>query len=300
MSLRRCKNCTDLQKVIQRPAILFCGALYAETRYICHCISDIRHLPGASVSCYNKRRKDIRESPHFDAERRCAAMKKGLLLCILTFLAASLLSVWAYYGDRLIEEFRYTERVETLPVDEISSYNPNDTDGIYLYFRYHDPETGKEYSSTGIYTQNKSYQVGDPVEVVTRDRDPRFLLCQTKRARQRTAAERAFDVGTDCGMVVPILVLTAVLLLLGIPNRKMIAEECRKRKAFVVPITVIYGLIITFASFSWILAVHNDNNWDGLVYAFMSVHLFLGGNLVLLISWIVHSVRFKKRAARQA
>lgn len=284
----------------QRPAVLFCGALYAGNRYICHCINDIRHLPGAPVSCYNERRKDISERRHSDAERRCAAMKKGLLLCILTFLAASLLSAWAYYGDRLIEEFRYTERVETLSVAEISNYDPNDTDGIFLYFRYHDPETGKEYSSTGIYTENKSYQVGDPVEVVTRDRVPRFLLCQTKRARQRTAAERAFDVGTDCGTTVPTLILTAVLLLLGIPNRNMIAEECRKRKAFVVPMTVIYGLITAFACICWILAVHNNNNWDGLGYAFMSMLLFLGGNLVLLISWIVHSVRFKKRAARQA
>lgn len=222
-------------------------------------------------------------------------MKKGLLLCILTFLAASLLSTWAYYADRLVEEFRYTEQVETLPIAEISSYDPNDTGGIYLYFRYHDPETGKEYSSTGIYTQNKSYQIGEQVEVVTRNRNPKFLLCQTERKRQRTAAERAFDVGTDCDTTAPILILTAVLLLLGIPFRKMIAEECRKRKAFVVPITLIYGLLTAFASINWILAVHNSNSWDGLGYAFMSMLLFLGGSLVLLIAWIIHSVVYKKR-----
>ncbi len=227
-------------------------------------------------------------------------MKKGLLLCILTFLAASLLSAWVYYADRLIEEFRYTEQVETLPIDRISTYNPNDTGGIFLYFRYHDPETGKEYSNSGIYTNDTSYQAGDPVEVVTRNRNPRFLLCQTKRQRQRTAAERAFDVGTDCGTNKPILILTVLLLLLGIPSRKMIAAECRKRKSFVVPMTVIYGLIAAAACIFWLLAVHHNNSWDGLGYAFMSVLLFLGGNLVLLIAWIVNSVMLRKREARQA
>ena len=72
-------------------------------------------------------------------------MRKGFVLCILTFLFFTLLLECAFYGERLIAEFRYTEKVETLAISEISTYDPNDREGIFLTFRYRDTESGNEY-----------------------------------------------------------------------------------------------------------------------------------------------------------
>ena len=221
-------------------------------------------------------------------------IKRGLILCILTVLISSLFIECVYYGDRLLSEFRFTEKAETMAISEISTFDPNDTGGIYLFFRYRDPETEKEYSNPGIFTQDTSYQVGDPVEVITRNGCPKELVCTTKRGRQRTALERAADVGIDCGMIVHILITGVLLLLLGIPNRRMIPEECRSRKKFFLVSTTIYGLISAAACVLWIMAVH-DNTWDGLGYAFLSLLLFFGGSAALLIAWLTDSVIRKKR-----
>lgn len=103
-------------------------------------------------------------------------MKKSFVLCILTFLTFTLLIACVYYGDRLIAEFRYTEKVETLTISEISTYDADRIGGIFLKFRYRDPQTGKAYSSPPLFSSEQSYQVGDPVTVVTRNGCPQSLL----------------------------------------------------------------------------------------------------------------------------
>lgn len=199
-----------------------------------------------------------------------------------------------YYGDRLIDEFKYTERVETLPVSEIITFNPNSSYGIFLVFRYNDPETGIEYANSGILSYDESVQVGDMVDVVTRNGCPEYLLRNTKRKRQRTVMERAADVGHDCGMILHISITAVLLLMLWIPNRYMIPEECRKRKRFFLISTSIYALISTTGCFFWIMAIH-DRTWDALAYGFFSLILYTVGGLELLISWLVNSIKIKKR-----
>ncbi len=221
-------------------------------------------------------------------------MKKGLILCFLTFLVSTLLLECVYYGDRLIVEFQETEKVETLPISEISTYNPNPTDGIYLGFRYRETKSGREYACYPLFTTDKSYQVGDPVEVVTRNGCPRSLLCNTKRKRQRTIAERAADVGYDCGMILHICITVVLLLLCCIPNRRMIPEEYKKRKKFVVINTAVYAIVSAAACVCWLAAVHN-HTWDALAYGFFALLLYAGGAIGLLIAWIVNSVKLKKR-----
>lgn len=221
-------------------------------------------------------------------------MRKGFVLCILTFLFFTLLLECAFYGERLIAEFRYTEKVETLAISEISTYDPNDRDGIFLTFRYRDTESGNEYACSPLFTSDRSYQIGDPVTVVTRNGCPKSLLCDTKRKKQRTAAERAADVGYDTGMILHIIITVLLLLAFWLPNRKMIPAECRKRKRFVRINTTVYALIIAAAAAFWIAAEQNHNSWDGLGYACMSILLYIGGSLELLISWMISSVILKK------
>lgn len=222
-------------------------------------------------------------------------IKKGLIIAVVLFLISSFFIESVYYGDCLVQEFKFTESMETLPVAEINTFNPNDSDGIYLRFLYHDPESGKEYSSFWIYSSDDSYQVGDMVDVVTRNGCPSSLLCSTKRKRPRTVIERAADAGYDCGMILHMIITAVLLLILWIPNRKMIPAECRKRKRFFVISTSVYAVISAAACVLWIMAVH-DRTWDALAYGFFSLVLYAGGGLGLLISWLVNSVRLKKRA----
>ena len=220
-------------------------------------------------------------------------IKRGLVLSLITFLIASLFFEATYYGDRLIEEFQNTEDVETKTVYEIDTYNPNDTDGIYLTFRYTDSKTGKEYSSSPIFTRNKSYKVGDMVEVVTRNGRPDSLLSSTKRGRKRTALERATDTGYDCGMILHIIVTVTLLLIFTIPNRKMISEECRRRKKFIIRNSLIYAVFTLAATALWIIGVH-VNGWDGLGYAFFSLLLYAGSSFGQAIAWLVNSIKLRK------
>lgn len=224
-------------------------------------------------------------------------IRKGLFLCLLTFVISALLFGFVYYGDGLIMEFKVAERVETLTISEISTYNPNATDGIYISFRYKNPKTGKEYSSPGIFTLDKSYKVGDKVEVVTRDGCPSSLLCETIRGRRRTILDRAYDVGYQRGMIHHLIASLLLFSIMWLPYHKMILEELRKRKKFIVITTTIYAIITVAACAFWIIAVH-DNSWDALAYAGLSILIFAGGTISLLIAWLIYSVIMKKYEKR--
>lgn len=221
-------------------------------------------------------------------------IKKGLILCILTFLTASLLIFAALYTDELITEFSETEAVETLPVSEIGTYDPNGSDGVYLHFRYVSTADGQTYENAGIYTEDRSIQVGDPVEVVTRDGCPKWILSQTKRGRQRTAFERVIDVGTSEGLLPFILVTLALVLVFAIPNRRMIPAEIRNRKRFAVIITSVYAVSAVITGW-FLIAANHESGWGGLGDWVTGVLFGIGGALVLLIAWLTDSVVRKKR-----
>lgn len=220
-------------------------------------------------------------------------IKRGLILCFLSFLIASLVFETAYYGDRLIDEFRYTEDVEEKTICEIDTYNPNNTDGIFLRFKYTDPKTGEEYTSNSLFSRDKSYKVGDTVEVVTRNGRPDGLLSSTKRGRKRTALERAADTGYDCGMILHIIVTVILLLITVIPNKKMIPEECRRRKKFIIRNSLIYAAFTVAATALWIIGFH-VNGWDGLGYTAFSLLLYAGSSIGQAIAWIVNSIKLRK------
>lgn len=222
-------------------------------------------------------------------------VKRGLILSLLSFLIVSLLFEAVYYADRLIEEFKYTEDVEIKEIYEVNTFSPNNTDGIFLRFKYIDSETGKEYVSSSLFSRDKSCKVGDMVEVVTRNGRPESLLSSTKRGRERTVIERAADTGYDCGMILHIVVTVILFLIFAIPNCKMIPEECRRRKRFIMKNCLIYaGLTITAIIF-WIIALHNQHNWDSLGYAFISLLLYAGGSVGQAIAWLVNSIKLRRQ-----
>ena len=216
---------------------------------------------------------------------------------MLTFLLSALLFDIVYYADGIISEFKVTERVETLPIAEITTFNPNNTDGLYLTFRYTDPKTGEVYSNPHIFTSDKTYKGGDEVKVVTRNDRPSALLCQTKRGRQRTLIERAADVGYERGMVIHIIIISILIIIVWLPNHKKIPNEIRARKTFFTVVSEFYALITVAACTLWIIAVH-DKTWDSLAYGALSVLIYAGGSIVLLTAWIINSI-IRKKAAQQ-
>lgn len=224
-------------------------------------------------------------------------IKKGLILCFLTFLLSALIFGIVYYADGLITEFKETEKVETIPISNISTYNPNNTDGIYLSFIYKDKKTKKEYSSLGIFTKDKSYKVGDEVKVVTRNGKPQALLCQTKRGRQRTVLERAADIGYERGMIGHILIISVLITILWLPNHKTIPNEIKGRMHFFTVITTFYTITSVIAYVLWTIAIH-DTTWDNLFYGALSILVYASGSIVLLTAWIINSIIRKKSAQK--
>lgn len=219
-------------------------------------------------------------------------IRKGLVMCILTFLVSTLICECLYYGVLLIKEFSIAEKVETLTVYEVSENN-YDRDMTQLIFRYTDSETGIEYSSPIIYTWNKSIKEGDRVEVVTRNSCPEKLLSDTMRKRQRNTAERILDIGYDCGMIVHIIVTVILIIIFTLPNIRMIPGEIRRRKLFFTINTVIYTLIIISACVCFAISESMTNSWDGFGYAVLSIFLYAVGAAELLISWLINSIVLK-------
>lgn len=77
-------------------------------------------------------------------------IKKGLIIAVVLFLISSFFIESVYYGDCLVQEFKFTESMETLPVAEINTFNPNDSDGIYLVSCITIPNRGKSIQASGF------------------------------------------------------------------------------------------------------------------------------------------------------
>lgn len=226
-------------------------------------------------------------------------IRKGMILAVLTMLFSLLIFGCLYYGECLIKEFRFTERAETMQISDTDTYDPHDTGGIYLRFRYIAPDSGKEYTSPPIFTYDTSLRPGDSVEVITRNGCPKMLASSTKRGRARTVLERAADVGYESIMFEHIGIILGLLLLFGIPCRRWIPEEIQKRKRFFIIITSVFGIISAVSCLMWMTAMHVDT-WESLGLAFISILVYMAGAAVLLISWLVNSVILRRREKRQA
>lgn len=94
-------------------------------------------------------------------------------------------------------------------------------------------------------------------------------------------------------MTVFIFLTVLLLLVFGIPNRRMIPEEYRKR--FFRINTAIYALFAVPACIFWLTAIHHSNSWDELGYAFLSAVFYFGGALELVISWLISALIQKRR-----
>jgi len=221
-------------------------------------------------------------------------IKRGLILCILTFLCSSLMIECIFYGDLIIMEFRNTENIDKFVVHEYDrdTFNENDTDAEYVIYYYDDrPTLPVLFVRTFDHTDNDDEE---QVEVVTRNGIPYTLLSETKRKRQRTAVERAIDTGTEWRMIYAVVITLILLLLIGLPSIRMIPEEIRKRKKFFVINTVINALITVSVCICLIICFNVCNGLDGLNYLAAAVLLYLAGLLELLISWTVNSVVLRK------
>ena len=226
-------------------------------------------------------------------------IRRGLLLWLLTVLCGALAVSLVWLGDAIVTEFQEKEAVETMTVSDISTFDPNDAGGIYLQFRYRSTLDGKDYSSAWLYTADRSCQVGDTIETVTRDGRPVQILSRTPRGRQRTSLERALDASLGSGALpwlVTALLLTAGTWLLG---RRWIAAELKSRKAFACAASVLYAGVTVFAAFYMVMANH-ESGWEGLGDFFTAVLLAAGAALLLLIAWLADSIRRKRKEKQKA
>lgn len=220
-------------------------------------------------------------------------IRKGLILCILTFLMSALVVESVVFGMGLVSEFEHVEKVETLEISDIHIYDNGARDLVFK-----NSETGRDYYNT-IFTYSNSYEIGDKVEVVTRNDTPKELLSETKRNRPRNTVERLIDVGCESGMTMVIALTALLILLFGIPSCTMIPEEIERRKKFFIINTSVYAFIIVLGCIYMILS-ETSHSWDGLGYAIISLFLFFIGVLELLISWLVNSIVLKIKEKRKA
>ena len=107
--------------------------------------------------------------------------------------------------------------------------------------------------------------------------------------------------GSISGFVGPAAIIfsTMMIAVLTVTFIKMISEELKRRKRFVIINTSLYavGMLLVFLLS---IAAEYESGWDGLVYDILAVFLFVGAFVGSLIAWIGNSIYWNIRIKKEA
>ena len=210
-----------------------------------------------------------------------------MLACIFMILLMALIPETLNFVDALVEEFEVTEEVKELEIVEITTYNPNDTDGIYIYVSTKD-ENGHKHKRS-FFTDDKTYKIGDKVQVVIRDDAPYELLSTTYRKRPRTVIDRVIDVAGTTTMIWHIPMSAIICSIIFVLNKDKLRKIYTSRKSFTIITTIMYSVSSIIGEAMWIYG-RKINGWDGLGISVMGLLLITASAILTLLIWLVGSI----------
>lgn len=218
---------------------------------------------------------------------------KDMLLCLFIVVCTLIAVVTCDFTIQLVKEYSVKEDVATMDIVNISTYDPNGTDCLYLEFKFNLEGSSKEYSSH-IFTLDKSYKVGDSVQVVTRDGIPKELLCETARKEKRSVIDRFIDIGMKTTLLIHEIVMIGIIVLILSTAGDILIESFTSRKRFTITATILY--IVAIICSSLMLFVGGSlGGWDGLGWAVMGILGIVASTCITIVTWFISSIVLHKR-----